>query len=140
MFIKLVMASNHLILCCPVLLQSIFPRIRVFSNEPALCIKWPKNQSFSFSISLSNEYSGLISFWVDWLDILTSKGLSRVFTNTTVQKHQFFGAQLSFSTIYTQFIISHRKGHHFQVLHFQVLHAFGCLGILFHSFIHLFSC
>ena len=94
--IESVMPSNHLILCCPLLLPpSIFPRIRVFSNESVLCIRWPKYWSFSFRISLSNEYSGLISFRMDWLDLLLSKGLSRVFSNTTVQKHQFFGVQLS---------------------------------------------
>ena len=75
-------------------LQS-FPASRVFSNESALCIKWPKYWSFSFSISPSNEYSGLISFRMDWLDLFTVQGLSRVFSKTTVQKHQFFGAQLS---------------------------------------------
>ena len=95
--IELVMSSNHLILCCPLLLPpSIFPSIRVFSNVSALRIRWPKYWSFSFSISPSNEYSGLISFrmWTGWIS-LQSKGLSRVFSNTTVQKHQFFSAQLS---------------------------------------------
>ena len=66
------------------LLPPIFPSIRVFSNEPALCIRWPKYCNFSFSISPSNEYSGLISFRTDWLISLLSKGLSRVFSNTTV--------------------------------------------------------
>ena len=94
MSIMLVMPSNHLILCR--LQPSIFPSIRVFSNELALCIRWPKYWSFSFSISPSNEYSGLISFRMDWFDLLQSKGLSRVFSNPTVQKHQFFGIQLSF--------------------------------------------
>ena len=93
--IESVMPSNHLILCHPLLLlPSIFPSIRVFSNESTLCIRWPEYWSFSFSISPSNEYSGLISFRMDWLDPLQSQGLSRVF-NTAVQKHQFFGAQLS---------------------------------------------
>ena len=93
---KSVMPSNHLILCCPLLLTpSIFPSISVFSNEAVLRIRWPKYWSFSFSINPSNEYSGLISFRMDWLDLLESKGLSRIFSNTTVQKHQFFGAQLS---------------------------------------------
>ena len=69
--------------------------IRVFSNESALRIRWPKDWSFSFGISPSNEHSGLTSFRMDWLDLLQSKGLSRVFSNTTVQMHQFFGAQLS---------------------------------------------
>ena len=73
--IELVMPSNHLILCCPLLLPpSIFPRIRVFSNESVLCIRWPKYWSFSFSISPSNEYSGLISFRMDWLDLLAVQG------------------------------------------------------------------
>ena len=91
-----VMPSNYLILCCPLLLlPSIFPSIRVFSNESVLCIRWPKYWSFSFSISPSSEYSGLISFRMDWLDLLQSQGLSRVFSNTIVQKHQFFGFQLS---------------------------------------------
>ena len=69
------MPSNHLILCRPLLLLlSIFPRIGVFSNESALCIRWPKYWSFSFSISCSNEYSGLISFRMDWLDLLAVQG------------------------------------------------------------------
>ena len=74
MSIELVMPSNHFILCCPLLLPSIFPSIRVFSNESILYIKWPKYWSFSFNISPSNEYSGLISFRTDWLDLLTVKG------------------------------------------------------------------
>ena len=69
------MPSNHLILCCPLLLfPSVFPSIRVFSNESALHIRWPKYWSFSFSISPSNEYSGLISFRIDWLDLLAVQG------------------------------------------------------------------
>ena len=96
MSIQLVMHSNHLILCHSLLLlPSIFPSIRVFSNESALRIKWPKYWSFSFSISPSNDYSGLISFTLTSLISLQSKGLSRVFSNTTVQKHQFFGAHPS---------------------------------------------
>ena len=75
MFIELVMPSNHLILCHPLLLSpSIFPSIRVFSNESALLIRWPKYWSFSFSISPSNEYSGLISFRIDWSDLLAVQG------------------------------------------------------------------
>ena len=78
------------------LLPSIFPSIRVFSNESALHIRWPKYWSFSFKISLSNEYSGLISFSIDWFDFLEVQGtLYRVFSNTTVQKHQLFNAQPS---------------------------------------------
>ena len=94
--IESVMPSNHLILCCTCLLPpSIFPRIRVFSNESVLHIRWPKYWSFTFSISPSNEYSRLISCKMDSLDLLAIQGLLRVFSNTTVQKHQFFGAQLS---------------------------------------------
>ena len=75
MSIELVMPCNHLILCCPVLLPpSIFPSIRVFSNESVLCIRWPKYWSFSSNISPSNEYSGLISFRIDWLDHLEVQG------------------------------------------------------------------
>ena len=96
MSIESVMPSNHLILCHPLLLlPSIPPSIRVFSNESALCMRWPKYWSFSFNISPSNEHPGLISFRMDWLISLQSKGLSRVFSNTTVQKHPFFCAQLS---------------------------------------------
>ena len=91
-----VMPPNHLILCQSLLLlPSIFPSIRVFSNESALHIRWSNYWSFSFSISLSSEYSGFTSFRIDWFDLLLSKGLSRVFSNTTVQKPQFFGTQLS---------------------------------------------
>ena len=93
---ELVMPSNHLILCRPLSLPpSIFPSIRVFSNESVLRIRWPKYWSFSVSISPSSEYLGLISVKMDWFDSSQSKGLSRVFSNTTVQKHQFFSAQLS---------------------------------------------
>ena len=75
MSIELVMPSNHLILCCPLLLPpSIFPSIKVFSNESVLHMRWPKYWSFSLSISPSNEYSGLISFRMDWLDLLAVQG------------------------------------------------------------------
>ena len=75
MSIESVMPSNHLILCQPLLLlPSTFPNIRVFSNESVLCIRWPKYWSFSFSISLSNEHPGLISFRMDWLDLLAVQG------------------------------------------------------------------
>ena len=84
MSIESVMPSNHLILCRPLLLPSFFPSVR-----------WPKYWCFSLSISPSNEHPGLISFRMDWLALLAVQGLSRVFSNTTVQKHQFFGPQLS---------------------------------------------
>ena len=96
MSIKSVVPYNHLILCHPLLLlPSIFPSVRDFSNDSALRIRWPKYWYFSFSISPSNEYSGLISFRIDWLDLLAVQGTLRVFSNTTVQKHQFFSMQLS---------------------------------------------
>ena len=74
MSIELVMPCNHLILCCPLLVPSVFPNIRVFSSELALCIRWPKYWSFSFSISPSNKYSGLISCRIDSLDLLAVQG------------------------------------------------------------------
>ena len=94
--IEWVMPSNHLILCHPLLLlPSIFPSIRVFSSESALPIRWPKYWSFSLCISPSNVYSGLIPLGLTGLIYFQSKGLSRVFSITTVQKRQFFGAQPS---------------------------------------------
>ena len=77
--IESVMPSNRLILCCPLLLSSIFPSIRVFSSESALCIRWPKHWSFSFSISPSNAYSGLISFKIDWFDLHSVQGTLKSF-------------------------------------------------------------
>ena len=96
MSIESMMPSSHLILCCPLLLlPSIFPSIRVFSNESILHIRWPKYWSFSFSISPSNEHQDWSPLgWTGWIS-LQPKGLSRVFSNTTVQNHQFFAAQLS---------------------------------------------
>ena len=95
--IESVMPSNHLILCHLLLLpSSIIPSIRVFLNKSALHIRWPKYWSLSFSISPSNECSGLISFGMDWLDLLAVQGTPpRVFSNTSVLKHQLFGAQVS---------------------------------------------
>ena len=93
--IESVMPSDHLILCHPLLLLlSILPTIRVFSNESVLPIRWPKYWSFSFTISPSSEYSGLIFFSIDWFDVAV-QGTLKSLSNTTVQKHQFFGAQLS---------------------------------------------
>ena len=93
MYIKLVMPSNHLFLCHALLLPSIFPSIRVFSYDSVLCIRWPKYWSFSFSISPSNEYSGLISFRMDWLDLLAVQRTLK----SLLQHHssKFLGAQLS---------------------------------------------
>ena len=99
--IKLLMSSNHFNLCHSLLLTSIFPRIRVFSNEPLLYIRWPNYWSFSFSISPSNEYSGLISFRMDWLDPLTDqvnlKSLLQYHSSkaSILQHSAFFVVQLS---------------------------------------------
>ena len=96
MSIELVTPSNHLILCRPLLLPpSIFPGIRVISNESVLHIRWPKDWSHGFSISPSNEYSGLISFRMDWLDILTIQGTLKSFLQRHSSKASFFGPQLS---------------------------------------------
>ena len=88
MSVESVMTSNHLILCHPLLPPSIFPSIRVFSNEAALHIRWPKFWSFSFYSSPSNECSGLISFRMDWLAV---KGILKSLLQHHIQKHQFFG-------------------------------------------------
>ena len=96
MSIEVMMPSNHLILCHPLLLlPSIFPSIRVFSNESALRIRWPKYWSFSCYISPSNEYSGLISFRMDWLDLLTVQGTLKSLLQHHTSKASFFGAQFS---------------------------------------------
>ena len=95
-FISLVMPSSSRILWCPLLLlPSVFPSIRVFSNESAVHIRWPKYWSFNFSVSPFNEYSGLISLGLSRLISVLSKELSRVFSSTTIWKHQFFGVQPS---------------------------------------------
>ena len=105
--IESVMPSNYLILCCPLLLPSVFPGIRVFSNESVLRIRWPKYQSFSFSVSPSNEYSGLIFFRMDWLDFLAFQG-----TRKSLRQHHsskasifrysaFFMVQLSYPYVTT---------------------------------------
>ena len=91
MSVESVMPSNYLVLCHPLfLLPSILPSIRVFSSESALHIRWPKYWSFSFSISPSNEYARLISFRIDWLDLLAVQGTLKILLHTTVQKYQFF--------------------------------------------------
>jgi len=102
MSVEPVMPSNHLILCCPLLfLPSMFPSIRVFSNESALCIRWPKYWSFSFDINPSNEHPGLMSFRMDWLDLLvvpgTLKGLLQHHSSkaSILQRSAFFIVQLS---------------------------------------------
>ena len=95
-----VMPSSYLVPCRPLLLlPSIFPSIRVFSNELDLHIRWPKYWSFSFSISPSHEYSGLMSFRMDWLDLLAVQGTLKSLLHTTVWKHQFSSAQSSLWSI-----------------------------------------
>ena len=95
MSVESVMPSNHLIVCRPLLLlPSIFPSIRVFVSESVLRIRWSKHWNFSFSISPSNEYLGLISFRMDWFDLLAVQGTLKILQHH-IQKHQFFGAQLS---------------------------------------------
>ena len=97
MCIELVMPSNYLILCCPLLLlPSIFPSIRIFSNESALCIRWPKYWSFSFNISPSSEHPGLISFRVDWLDLLAVQE----FLKSLLQHHSLKASILQCSTFF----------------------------------------
>ena len=103
MFIELVMPSSHLILCCPLLLlPSVFPSIRVFSNESTLCMRWPNYWSFSLSISPSNEHPGLISFRMNWLDLLAVQGtLKSLFQHhnskaSILWRSAFFTVQLSY--------------------------------------------
>ena len=97
MSIKSVMPSSHLLLCCPLLLPSIFPSIRIFSNESAFCIRWPNYWSFSFSISPSNEHPGLISFMMDWLDLLAVQGI----LESLLQHHSSKASILQHSVFFT---------------------------------------
>ena len=112
MSIKSVMLSKHFILCHPpFLLPSIFPNIRVFSNESALCIRWPKYWSFTCSISPPNKYSGLISFTIDGFDLLAVQGtLKRVFSNTTVQSISSLALSFLYGPPFTS-IHGYRKKH-----------------------------
>ena len=102
MSIKSVMPLNYLILCCPLLLPSVFPSIRVFSNESALHITWPKYWSFSFSISLSSQYSGLISFRMDWLDLLAVQGTLKRFL-----QHHNWKASILLCSVFLRVQLSH---------------------------------
>ena len=96
--IEVVMPSNHLILCHPLLLPSKFPNIRVFSNETALHIRWPNCWSFSFNINPSNEHSRPISFRMNWLDLLAVQGTLKSLLQHHSSKYQFFGDQLSLTS------------------------------------------
>ena len=101
--IESVMPSNHLILCHPLLPPSVFPSIRVFSSESVLCIRWPKSWSFSFSICPSNEYSGLISFRIDWFDLLTVQG-----TLKSLLQHHSSKASILWNSAFFIVQLSHR--------------------------------
>ena len=130
MSIESVMPSNHPIHCCfLLLLPSVFPNIRAISNESVLCIRCPKY--WSFSLILSNEYSGLISFMIDWFNSLLSKRLSRVFSSTTVQKHQFFGIQLFYGPTLTSTHDYWKKTIAFTIWSFKVMSLLfiRCLGL-----------
>ena len=103
MSIQSVMPSNHLILCCPLLLlPSIFPSIRIFSSESVLPIRWPNDWSFSFSINPSNEYSGLISFRMDWLDLLAVQG-----TLKSLLQHHSSKASILLRSVFFTVQLSH---------------------------------
>ena len=131
--IESVMPWNHLILCRPILcLPPIPPSIRVFSNESAVHIRWPKYWRFSFSISPSNKHSGLISLKISWFDLL-SKGLSGVFSSTTVQRHQLFGVAAFFTVQLSQSYVTTGKTTAFTIQTFlqSNVSAFQhtCLGL-----------
>ena len=110
MSIESVMPFNHLILCRPLLLPSIFPSIRVFSNESALCILWLKYWSFSFSISPSNEYSGLISFRIDWFDFLAVQGTLKSLLRQHSLKASIIQCSAFWATSLSLFTFMHWRG------------------------------
>ena len=140
MSIDLVMPSNHLILCCPLLLpSSIFPSIRIISNESVLCITWPKYWSFRFSISSSNEYSGLISFGMDWLDLLAGQATLR-----SLLQHHSSKASIHRCSVFVIVQLSHpymttgihgnreRYPCYFSYILFACLFLFMCYGFISH--------
>ena len=138
MTIESVMPSNHLILCCPLLLPpSIFPNIRVFSNESVLHIRWPKYWSFSFNISPSNKYLGLISCRTDWIS-LQPKGLSRVLSNTTDESKNSSVVSLLYGPTFT-FKHNYWKNHSFDIRTFvgQIVSALGLMWKAQIQFFHL---
>ena len=114
MSIESVMPSNHLILCCPLLLlPSILPSISVFSNESVLCIRWPKYWSFSFSISPSNEYSGLISFRINWLDLLAVQATLKSLLQNHSSKASILWRSAFFTSLTLTAIRDYWKNHSF---------------------------
>ena len=137
------MPSNHLLLCCPLRpLPSIFPNIRVFSNESVLHIRWPKNWSFSFSISPSNEYSGLISFRMYWLDLLTVQGtlknlLQHHRSKESILWHSaFFIVQLSHPYMITGKIIALTRWTFVGKVMSLLFNMLSRLVIPFHPYVH----
>ena len=142
---KSVMPSNHLILCFPLLLQpSVFPSIRVFSNESVLCIRWPKYWSSSFSIRPSNEHSGLISFRMDWLDLLAVQGtlkslLQHHSSKASVFLHSaFFIVQLSHPDMTTGKNIALTRWNFVgKVIHSMGLNKFLIICVYHHDIIHV---
>ena len=130
--IMLVMPANHLILCCPLLLlPSIFPSIRVFPNESVLCIRWPKYQSFSFSISPSNEYSGLIFFRIDWFNLLAVQGTLKSLLQLLSVKLK----KISSILFYQRIIFNHKWMLKSFIHLFQI-----CRGVIICGFSLLFHC
>ena len=109
------MPSNHPIFCCPLLLSSVFPSIRVFSNKSTFHIRWPKYWSFSFRTSPSNEYSGLISFKSDWFDLLAVQRTLKSLFYTTIRKHQFLVLSLLYGSALT-YIHDYWKNHNFDYM------------------------
>ena len=129
MSIELMMPSNHLILCCPLLLPLVFPSIRVFSSESVLYIRWPKYWSFSFSINPSNGYLGLISFRIDWFDLLAVQGILK----SLLQPRNSKASILWYSTF---FVV--------QLSHLYMTtgknHSFDCMDLCQQSNISAFQC
>ena len=123
MSIALVVPSNHLILCHSLLLLSFFPSIRIFSNESVLCIRWPKYWSFSFNISPSNEYSGLVSFRMDWLDLFAVQGTLKSLLQHHSSKALVLLFQFIFGTIWCVFLFIFSK-----LTIWQIVWLVRCLG------------
>ena len=132
-----VMLSNYLNFCCLILLlTSVFPSIRVFSNESALHIRWTNYWSFSFSISPSNKYSGLIAFRIDWFDLLAVQGSLKSLSSTTIWKHQFLGLSLLYGPTLTS-VHDYWKNHSFDYMDFCQQSDISVFGFFFWYFCFL---
>ena len=144
MSIELVMPSNHLILCCPLLLPSIFPSTRVFPNESALRIRWPKYWSFSFSISPSNEYSGLISSRIDWFDFLAIQGtlkslLQHHSSKSSILQHLGFFIAQSHEQSHTHcYIHMHNIYTHILYIHIHTIYTYKCTHMYIYIYIYTY--